>query len=243
MLLIGTAVKPVYEVVPWSSSYEDENMGVGHLAIGLMLRRAEPRVNLGLLFFASLLLDFLLGVFYWLGFEQASIPAHYENAHSVIFSFPYSHGLVASFLWAVLMFLLARYLWRKEDKTRIGIIFGLAVFSHFILDFIVHAPDLPALGRDSHKLGLGLWEHMSIALILEMSLVVAGLILFLNRAGETSPGRRIGILILMVAFSILTAIGMTATAPPNMTVLAVSWVATPLVLSSIAFWLDRKRVS
>ena len=218
-------------------------MGVGHLAVGLMLKRVTPGINLGFLFFATLLSDFLLGVFYWLGLEQASIPAHYENAHSVAFSFPYSHGLLASLLWSALIFLLARYLWPKEDRTMIGIIFGLAVFSHFILDFIVHVPEMPVLGRDSYKLGLGLWEHMSIALILEMLLVVIGLYVFLNRAGETSFRGKLGILILMAVFSILTVVGMTSSVPPNMTVLAVSWIATPLVLSGIAFWLDRKRVT
>lgn len=218
-------------------------MGVGHLAVALVLKRAEPRINLGLLFFASLLLDFLLGIFYWLGLEQASIPAHYENAHSVVFSFPYSHGLLASLLWSALVFLLARYLWKKEDGTRIGIIFGLAVFSHFILDFIVHVPDLPVLGRNSYKLGLGLWDQMSIALTLEMLLVVIGLIFYLNRAGVKGFGGRFGILILMVVFSMLTVVGMRSSEPPNLTVLAVSWLVTPLVLSGIAFWLDRLEAS
>jgi hypothetical protein len=218
-------------------------MGVGHLAIGLMLKRAEPRVNLGLLFFAALLLDLLLGVFYWLGLEQASIPTHYENAHSVAFSFPYSHGLLASLLWSALAFLLARYLWQKEDRTRVGIIFGLAVFSHFILDFIVHVPELPVFGRNSYKLGLALWDHMSIALTLEMLLVVPGLILYLKRTGGEGFSGRFGILALMIVFSILTVVGMTSSAPPNLTVLAASWIVTPLVLSGLAFWLDRKRVS
>lgn len=218
-------------------------MGVGHLAVGLMLKRAEPGVNLGLLFFATLLLDFLLGIFYWLGLEQASIPAHYEDAHSVVYSFPYSHGLLASLLWSGLAFLLARYLWQREGSARIGIVFGLAIFSHFILDFIVHVPELPVLGRNSYKLGLGLWDHMSIALTLEMLLVIAGLILYWNGAGGKGFSGRFGILILMVVFSILTVMGMTSSAPPNLTVMAVSWIATPVVLSGIAFWLDRKGVS
>jgi hypothetical protein len=221
-----------------AKSHSKENsMGVGHLAVGLMLKRAEPRISLGLLFFLALLLDFLLGVFYWLGLEQASVPAHYENAHSIVFSFPYSHGLLASLLWSALAFLVARYLWPKEDRTRIGFIFGFAVFSHFILDLIVHSPDLPIFGRNSYKLGFGLWNHMSIALTLEMLLVVAGLILYLKRG--KGFGGRFGILLLMVLFSILTVVGTTSSVPPNLTVLAVSWIVTPLVLSGIAFWLDR----
>lgn len=217
-------------------------MGVGHLAVGLMLKRAEPGINLGLLFFATLLPDLLLGVFFWLGLEQAVIPARYENAHSVEFSFPYSHGLLASLLWSALALLLARYLWRKGDRTRIGIIFGLAVFSHFILDFIVHAPELPMFGRHSYKLGLALWDHMSLALTLEMLLVVAGLILYLKRTGGTGYNS-FGILVLIIIFSVLTVVGMTSSVPPNLTVLAVSWIVTPLVLSGIASLLDRNKVS
>ena len=151
-------------------------MGVGHLAVGLVLKRAEPRLNLGLLFFAVLLSDFLLGVFYWMGLEHAYIPVDFARLHYLTFRFPYSHGLIASFVWAALAFLVAKYLWRNGDGTRIAIIFGLAVLSHFVLDFIVHVPELPVLGRESTKLGLGLWNYMTMALALEMMLVVVGLI-------------------------------------------------------------------
>jgi len=218
-------------------------MGVGHLAVGLMLKQAVPRVNLGWLFFASLLPDFLLGIFFWLGLEQASIPAHYENAHSVAFSFPYSHGLTASLIWSALAFLLVSYLTEREVSARLGIVFGLTVFSHFILDFIVHVPDLPVLGRNSFKLGLGLWDHMSLALTLELLLVVAGLILYWSSARRRGFGGRLGICLLMVVFSIVTVVGMTSTVPPSLSVLAVSWIMTPVVLSGLAFWLDRKEAS
>jgi hypothetical protein len=56
-------------------------------------------------------------------------------------------------------FLLAKYFGGKHNGTRIGIIIGLAVFSHFILDVIVHKRELPMLGQDSPKLGFGLWNH------------------------------------------------------------------------------------
>ena len=79
-------------------------MGVGHLAVGFMLKRATPRLNLGWLFLEALLPDFLLGVFYWLGIEHAIVPAQYINAHSVIFGFPYSHGLFAVLVWSALVF-------------------------------------------------------------------------------------------------------------------------------------------
>jgi len=204
-----------------------------------MLKRAEPRLHLGLLFFAVLFSDFLLGVFYWTGQEQAYIPADFARLHYISFSFPYSHGLLASLLWSVLAFLLARYYWRNRDGAKIGIILGLAVFSHFILDFIVHVPELPVLGRESVKLGLGLWNHMAVALTVEMVLVVVGLVLYLPVAKQYGASGRIGVLILMVAFSVLTVAGMTSSTPPDVTTVAMSWIAAPLALSGIAFWLDQ----
>ena len=38
-------------------------MGIGHVAIGLGLKRADPQINAGWLIFAALLPDFLLGLF------------------------------------------------------------------------------------------------------------------------------------------------------------------------------------
>ena len=150
-------------------------MGVGHLAGALILKRTEPKINLAWLFFAVLLSDFLLGVFYWMGLEHAYAPSDFVHLHYLRFSFPYSHGLVASLLWSGLAFLLAKYFWPGGNSTWVGIVLGIAVFSHFILDFIVHVPELPILGRDSRKLGLGLWNHMSVALALELILVVLGI--------------------------------------------------------------------
>ena len=88
--------------------------------------------------------------------------------------------------------------------AKIGIILGLTVFSRFILDFIVHVPELPVLGRDSTKLGLGLWNHMSAALTLEMVLVAAGLALYLPQAEKRGFNGRTGVVILMLLFSSMT---------------------------------------
>lgn len=64
-------------------------------------------------------------------------------------------------LWAlflavqVLDVLWAPFILLGIEKVRLVI--GLAVFSHWVLDFIVHRPDLPLYGN-SAKVGLGLWN-------------------------------------------------------------------------------------
>ena len=72
------------------------------------------------------------------------------------------------------------YLVFKDWKTS-GII-GLVTFSHWILDFIVHPPDLPILFRNSPELGFGLWASgpgLILSIILELTLLVGGVAIYL----------------------------------------------------------------
>ena len=54
-------------------------MFVGHLGVGLTLKKIEPKINLGILFFASLFIDFLLGLFVLAGLEQVIVPNAYSQ--------------------------------------------------------------------------------------------------------------------------------------------------------------------
>lgn len=79
-------------------------MFAGHLAAGLVLKKMERRLNLGWLFFAALFHDFLLGILVLSGLEQIHIPTDFAQTHYLTFTFPYSHGLVASIIWSALVF-------------------------------------------------------------------------------------------------------------------------------------------
>lgn len=210
-------------------------MGVGHLAVGLMLKRIDPAINLGMLFFLVFLSDFLLGVFYHLGLESAVVPEGFSDRHYLVFNFPFSHGLIASIFWSGLVFLIVLAMWR----LRAAIIAAIAVFSHFILDGMVHVPGVPLAGADSAKIGLRLWSNMTLALTIEMILVVAGLILYFDVANRSFRGRW-GVVIFMLVFAVLTIFGMTASEAPELNQLGIGWLAIPPVTGLIAWWLDRK---
>jgi hypothetical protein len=47
---------------------------------------------------------------------------------------------------------------QASRRSKLAWALALAVFSHFVLDLIVHVPDLPVFGQGSIKLGLGLWR-------------------------------------------------------------------------------------
>jgi hypothetical protein len=64
------------------------------------------------------------------------------------------------------------------------------VFSHWILDLIVHIPDLPLFLEGSLLLGLGLWGSgpgLIASIILEFTLLAGGLAIYLVFRKRNKP--------------------------------------------------------
>jgi hypothetical protein len=216
-------------------------MGVGHAAVALGAARAAPRVNVGWLIFAALLADFLLGIFALLGLEQAHVPADYASRHYLTFTFPYSHGLVPLLLWGTLAgFIISRF--QAEDRTRVFLVIGALVLSHFLLDGLVHVAGLPLAGENSPRLGLGLWRHMPLELTLETLMAAAGVVIYWKLAAA-SPVSRWGVMVFMALLTALTWTQLFATTPPTPGQLVPTWIVAPLVFSAIPWAFDRKRVA
>ena len=216
-------------------------MGVGHVALALGASRAAPRVNVGWLVFAALLSDFLLGIFAWLGLEHATVPAHYESRHYLLFTFPYSHGLLALLLWAAIAgFLISRAY--GFDSKRVLIVVALVVLSHFILDGLVHVAGLPLVGENSPKLGLGLWNHLPLELWLETLMSLVGIALYWKLAGAAKSALgRWGMAIFVTLVAAMTWTQLLETKAPKPEQLIAAWIVVPLLFSAIAYGLDRRR--
>lgn len=219
-------------------------MFVGHYAAGLVLKKAHRNLNLGWIFLAVMLPDMLLGIFVLLGIERIEIPADYQNLHYLMFDFPYSHGLAATIGWTILVFFLAKTFCPKTEPVRnkVAVIIAASFFSHFILDIIVHIPEIPMVGSHSYKIGLGLWNSLPAALALEISLAMIGLVVYLRTARDKSFKTKAGIVFLIGLLSVFTsgqAFSPTPT-PDILPVIAIQWIVTGVVVSLLAFWLDRK---
>lgn len=219
-------------------------MFAGHLAAGLVLKKMERRINLGWLFFAALFHDFLLGILILLGLEQIHIPANFSQTHYLTFTFPYSHGLAASMLWSALAFgityaVLPR--WTSRERKQAGLAFALTVFSHFVLDWFVHIPEMPLLGDNSPKIGLSLWNNLPLALTLETALVIMGFVFYLITVKPQTNLARYGIAALMILITALTVTGqLFADTPPPTNGAAMSWIFQPFLICGLAYWFDRK---
>jgi hypothetical protein len=139
------------------------------------------------LLLATVILDVLAIAFGWAGIEGGKT------------GIPWSHGLFMSVVWSVAATFLAA---RIYHGRRAGVVIGLLVFSHWVLDFVSHPipfpsfswrvwqwsyghplpPDLPLLFAGSPKVGLGLYNSISAveATALELGMLVLGAAVYLT---------------------------------------------------------------
>lgn len=216
-------------------------MFAGHVGAALAIGCAERRINVGVFVLAAVLLDFVLWLMVLLGWESVVIPSDFVHTHQPEFDFPYSHGLLAAIGWSALagaatFFACARL---QQAKARAAALVALAVFSHWLLDALVHAPEMPLAGSGSLKLGLGLWDTMPMALLIEAAIALAGLWLFLSGA-RLKRSAKLGLSVLSLLVLAFTIIGMTV-APPPPSVAAMAWtsLATIAIVWAVMAWFGK----
>jgi membrane-bound metal-dependent hydrolase YbcI (DUF457 family) len=213
----------------------------GHVGAALAIGQAERRVNVGVFVGAALLLDIVLWLFVLLGWESVTIPADFARTHQPEFVFPYSHGLVASIVWSALaaVAVWVAYARLGSARTRAAVLIAAAVFSHWLLDALVHQPELPLVSESSPKVGLGLWQSMPIALVTETGIVAAGLFLFIP-GSSLLRGKSRALALLSLVILAFTVVGMTiAPPPPSARAMAASSLVTLALVCVLAYWLGK----
>ncbi len=213
-------------------------MFLGHFAVGFGAKAVAPQVSLGTLFFAAQFIDLLWPTLLMLGVEQVRItPVHPPGPPLAFIHYPYSHSLLAVLAWSVLIGG-AYFLLRRERRA--ALIIGLTVLSHWLLDLLVHYPDLPLYPGASPKLGLMLWSLPGIEMIFELGLFVLGIVLYLRVA---RPMDRIGkwalsgLVLLLIVIQVSNMLG-----PPPPSITALAWVGQAQWLLVIwGYWVDRHR--
>lgn len=217
-------------------------MFAGHIGVALALGRAERRVNVALFVAAALLLDVVLWTLVLLGRESVAIPADFAQAHQPAFVFPWSHGLAAALAWSALAAGVAWIACRRRPAARapVALLAAAAVFSHWLLDALVHRPELPLAGAGSATVGLALWDRLAVALAVEAALVMAGLLLYVQGSG-LARGRAAGLVVLVLVTLASTVAGMTvAPPPPSAQAMAATSLATIAIVCAGIGWLARR---
>jgi hypothetical protein len=216
-------------------------MFVGHYAASLALKRYEKRASLGVLFIAVQFVDIVFFPLVLLGIERLNIVESFtQSTHFELEYMPYTHSLVAFFIWSGLAYALFRWVIVKSHS--VALVVALAVMSHWLLDVIVHTPDLPIWSDSSLKLGLGLWNNAIATYTLEAVLLLAGLWLYLRSTSASTKAGKYGMSIFVVVLLLINIANIFGPLQGDSTVvLAVTAVASYLLFAATAFWLDAKR--
>ena len=215
-------------------------MFIGHYGPSFAVKAWKRTIPLWILFFAVQLVDIFWSIFVILGIEKVRIvPGITATNPFDLYYMPYTHSLLGAAVWSVIAALAYR-LFARLDGWLAAAIVGAAVFSHWILDLIVHRPDLP-LYDDSYKVGLGLWNYPALAFALEIALLFGGIFLYLRATTPKDTIGRYG----MVVFGLVTVTVQAYVffGPPPVSDKAAA--ATALVLyfvfAAIVYWLEQKR--
>src|SRR5437867_7897780 len=152
-------------------------MFVGHYGVSFAAKRGDRSIPLWALFVAVQLLDVFWSMFVVFGVEKVRIVPGITASNPLdLYYMPYTHSLVAALLWSAVAFLGYRSAAAQKSGAA-ALIVSAAVFSHWVLDLLVHRSDLP-LYDDSAKVGLGLWNLPVLAFGLEILLLFGGMWLY-----------------------------------------------------------------
>jgi hypothetical protein len=208
-------------------------MFIGHFALGFAAKRAAPEVSLGTLFLAAQFVDLLWPTLLLLGVERVEIDPALGGAPLVFVHYPISHSLLGALGWGALLGV-AYFAVSRQRRGAWAV--GLLVISHWVLDLLVHRPDLPLLFAGGPALGLGLWNLPVAAQVLEIALFAACFAVYLRTPAGRSAGLKPWVLAaLLIVIQIGNALG-----PPPPSMEAIAWVGqAQWLLVAAGYWADR----
>jgi len=217
-------------------------MFVGHYGASFLAKKADDSIPLWVLFLAVQLLDVVWAPLVLLGIERVRIVPGFTATNPLdLYYMPFTHSLVAAVAWSAAAAIAYR-LWtgmsgRAGRGSRGAVLVGIAVFSHWVLDFVVHRPDLP-LYDDTAKVGLGLWDRPLTAFGLEAALVLVGLRLYLARR----PERGVGMVVFSLVMLGVQALVFFGPPPASGSQVAATALVSYVIFALVVRWLaDRKR--
>lgn len=211
-------------------------MFLGHFGVALAAKKLAPKTSLAVLVAAGEALDLIWPVLLLTGTEHVRIaPGITAVTPFDFYDYPYSHSLAMAVLWGVLAAALYYAVTRKKRGTQM---IALLVPSHWVLDWLVHRPDMP-LWPGSATYGLGLWNFWPATLLLEFGFLGGGLWVYLQATrAESAKGRYL--ILGWAAFLALMWASSFGGLPPSVPVVA--WMTLSLwLVVAWAGWADAHR--
>jgi hypothetical protein len=213
-------------------------MFIGHYAVALAAKRVDPKIPLWTMFISVQLLDLIWPILLLMGVEHVRIdPGNTAVTPLDFYDYPITHSLVTVVGFSVAATLVF-YISRR--KLTSSLVVGGGVLSHWILDAVVHRPDLPIVPGGQLNVGLGLWNSIPGTIVVELGLMAVGTALYL---ASTDARTRTGLLAFWSLIVFLVGVwiaNLFGPPPPDVTTLAFSALALWLLIPW-AYWIDRTR--
>jgi hypothetical protein len=211
---------------------------IGHYALGLAAKRLVPRTSLGTLIAAPTLADLLWPAFLLRGWEHVTSVGGSNPFLRLRFdSYPISHGLLTLIGWGLLFGVLYQL---RTRYSRGAVVVGLLVVSHWLLDYVVHVPDLP-LYPGGVKLGLGLWTSPPATLVIEAIMFVAGIAVYLATTRARDRTGRYGLAGFLLLLGLSYVLALFSPPPSDVRALAIGGLVFGWLFVGVAGWVDGHR--
>jgi membrane-bound metal-dependent hydrolase YbcI (DUF457 family) len=133
--------------------------------------------------------------------------------------YPISHSLLVVIMWS-LLFGVGYFLFTKNRTG--ALVLGGLVLSHWVLDLLVHIPDLPLYPGASPKVGLGLWNSPLLTIRIEGVIFIVGIVLYLNtkkKKNQRVTWKFWSLIAFLIAIYTLNFVGPP---PPNVQMIALA---------------------
>lgn len=214
-------------------------MFVGHYAPAFLAAALSPRApRLGTLFVAAQFLDYGFFALSLAGLEGSRFVPGATAMMPFVLDIPYTHSLLGAAALALVAGL-AMVAW--HGTLRPAAIVAAVVLSHWLIDALVHAPDLTLAGAPP-AWGLALWNRPWIAVPLEVALTAGAFAVYLLRTRPVGPRGRREAIVLAVALILLQLANWTpALQRPLGPALALAILVVFTLLAYCASWMDRCR--
>jgi hypothetical protein len=216
-------------------------MFVGHYGVSFAARRMRVHLPLWVWFIAVQWLDIVWSALVLLGIEKLRIVPGFTEANALdLFYMPYTHGLPGSIVLSV-VFGAVVALFTPGNRFATVLIVAAASFSHWVLDLLVHIPDLP-LYDDSAKVGFGLWRHLFVSFPLELLVLAFGAWLYARATIFKSAKGRYAFLAFVVFLGLFQVYANFGPPPSTPQAMALSALGSYLLLAGVAAWVERTAV-
>jgi len=157
-------------------------MIAGHFGFAAAVKARERQVPLWALMLATVWLDVVFVPLFVAKIETITpFPGTTGGYGTGIIYADYTHSLIGAIVISAIFGALFLPRWGRRS----AFVLGAVVFSHWILDLIVHRTDMPLLPRNIGNLprfGFGLWRIPAASATLELIFVLVGAYLYWRAA-------------------------------------------------------------